>query len=121
MKIELAKNVRSLTGFLTRANGIYIRSKTKKDGTKVFYASKRNHRQKIIPPDGHWQFIRLCAEMAQKGNYIADIIVPRSEFLEAYYTAHHFVPRCTLPAVLHAHDIIGEMVNENSSFHSINS
>jgi len=106
MKIELAKNVRSLTGFLTRANGIYIRSKTKKDGTKVFYASKRDHRQKIIPPDGHWQFIRLCAEMAQKGNYIADIIVPRSELLEALHDACLSIPPQTVAhGDLHADEI----------------
>ena len=109
MKVILSKRVKSLTGSLRKLNGIYIRSMTKKDGTKVFYTTKRKNAD--VPPDAHWQFIRLAAEIAVHGTYIADIILSRSEFLEAYFTAHHFVPRCTLPAVLHAHDIMDKMEN----------
>ena len=45
-----------------------------------FYSVRSKHG---APPDGHWRFIVLCAELAQNGLYISDIQVSRVELLNA--------------------------------------
>ena len=45
----------------------------------------------FVPPDGHWRFIVLCAELAQNGLYISDIEVSHIELSDALREAHHFV------------------------------
>ena len=53
-----------------------------------FYSVRSKHG---VPPDGHWRFIVLCAELAQNGLHISDICVPRKELKAALREAHHFV------------------------------
>ena len=54
------------------------------------FFSKRNQKG-FVPPDGHWRFIVLCAELAQNGLYISDIEVGWYELCAALMEAHHFV------------------------------
>ena len=84
MEIILSKNCLSLTGMLNTELGYYIRS-TKKG---KFYAQRSKH---FVPPDGHWRFIVLCAELAQNRLYITDIEVSREELKQALYEAHFFI------------------------------
>ena len=53
-----------------------------------FFSQRSRHG---APPDGHWRFIVLCAELAQNGLHISDICVPRKELKAALREAHHFV------------------------------
>ena len=64
--------------------GYYIRS-TKKG---KFYAQRSKH---FVPPDGHWRFIVICAELAQNKLYIADVKVTNRELESALYEAHYFI------------------------------
>ena len=66
----------SLVGTLERGLGYHI--VRRKNG---FFA--RRDSKGHVPPDGHWQFIVLCAELAQNGLYIADIRVSRDELVKA--------------------------------------
>ena len=100
MEIILSKNCLSLTGMLNTELGYYIRS-TKKG---KFYAQRSKH---FVPPDGHWRFIVLCAELAQNKLYITDIKVSREELSSALREAHHFVAADHLLLVVyHARDIL---------------
>ena len=84
MKIILSTNCISLAGMLDRGCGYYLRS-TKKGH---FFAQRSRH---AVPPDGHWRFIVLCAEIAQNGLYIADISIHWMELSDALYEAGHYV------------------------------
>ena len=53
------------------------------------FFSKRNQKG-FVPPDGHWRFIVLCAEMAQNKLYITDIKVGWFELQTALYEAKCF-------------------------------
>ena len=53
-----------------------------------FYSQRSKHG---APPDGHWRFIVLCAELAQNGLHIRDVKVNWLELQTALYEAHHFV------------------------------
>ena len=84
MEVKLSNQCLSLTGMLERGLGYYLRS-TK---TGRFYSQRsKGH----VPPDGHWRFIVLCAELAQNGLHIADIEIGWLELQTALYEAHHFV------------------------------
>jgi len=41
----------------------------------------------LVPPDGHWRFIVLCAEMARNGLYITDVRVSGGEIAGALLEA----------------------------------
>ena len=84
MEIILSKNCLSLTGMLNTELGYYIRS-TKKGR---FYSQRSKH---FVPPDGHWRFIVICAELAQNRLYMTDIRVSREEVKQALYEAHLFI------------------------------
>jgi hypothetical protein len=45
----------------------------------------------FVPPDGHWRFIVLCAELAQNKLHITDIRVSREELKQALYEANLFI------------------------------
>ena len=45
-----------------------------------FYSQRSKHG---APPTGHWRFILLCAELAQNGLYITNIMVAYTEFYDA--------------------------------------
>ena len=88
MKVILSKQCESITGSLGRGFGYCIESRRKKNGELYHYA-KRNSKG-AIPPDGHWRFIVVCAELAQNKLHIADIRIDRVELYEALYEAHCF-------------------------------
>ena len=72
MKVILEEHCLSLVGTIERGLGYHIEHR--KNG----FFSKRDQRGHV-PPDGHWRFIVLCAEMAQNKLYITDIQVSREE------------------------------------------
>ena len=84
MEVFLTKQCLSLTGCLGRGYGYYIRS-TKKGR---FFSQRSKH---SVPPDGHWRFIVLCAELAQNKLHITDIRVSRNELGAALYEARCFI------------------------------
>ena len=84
MEVFLTKQCLSLTGCLGRGYGYYLRS-TKKGR---FFSQRSKH---SVPPDGHWRFIVICAELAQNHLHIADISVKREELKQAMYEAHIFI------------------------------
>ena len=83
MEVILSSQTISLTGMLERGLGYYLRS-TK---TGRFFSQRSKH---AVPPDGHWRFIVLCAELAQNGLYISDIKVDWLELQNALYEAKCF-------------------------------
>lgn len=83
MKAILSNQCLSLTGMLERGLGYHLVQR--KNG---FFA--RRDSKGFVPPDGHWRFIVLCAELAQNGLYISDIEVHWLELQTALYEAHHF-------------------------------
>ena len=76
MEVILANTCESFTGSIDRSLGYSIQRR--KDG---FFA-KRNSKG-FVPKDGHWNFICLCAELAQKHLYLSDIRVPGWEIFLA--------------------------------------
>ena len=53
------------------------------------FFAKRNTKG-FVPPDGHWRFIVLCAELAQNGLYVTDIKIDWLELQTALYEAKCF-------------------------------
>ena len=76
MEVILSKQCVSLVGTLERGLGYHLEHR--KNG---FFA-KRDQRG-TVPPDGHWRFIILCAELAQNRLYITDIRVTAGELDDA--------------------------------------
>ena len=83
MKVILSNQCLSLTGMLERGLGYHLEQR--KNG---FFA-KRNTKG-FVPPDGHWRFIVLCAELTRNKLYITDIKVGWLELQTALYEARHF-------------------------------
>ena len=101
MEVILTQRCKSLTGELGSGFGYYIRS-TK---TGRFFSQRSKH---SVPPDGHWQFIVSCAELAKNGFMLSDIKVSKIEVLTAlresgrdynFWTFYH-------PSYLHATDVL---------------
>ena len=84
MKVILSNQCLSLTGMLERGLGYHLEHR--KNG---FFA-KRNTKG-FVPPDGHWRFIVLCAELAQNGLYVTDIKIDWLELQTALYEAKCFI------------------------------
>ena len=84
MKVILSNQCISLTGMLERGLGYHLEHR--KNG---FFA-KRNTKG-FVPPDGHWRFIVLCAELAQNGLYVTDIKIDWLELQTALYEAKCFI------------------------------
>jgi len=84
MKAILSKQCLSLTGMLERGIGYHL--VRRKNG---FFA--RRDSKGFVPPDGHWRFIVLCAELAQNKLHITDIRVSREELKQALYEANLFI------------------------------
>ena len=53
------------------------------------FFAKRNTKG-FVPPDGHWHFIVLCAELARNKLYITDIEVHWMELQTALYEARQY-------------------------------
>ena len=71
----------SLVGMLNPELGYHLEHR--KNG---FFAVRNNT---PAPPDGHWRFIVLCAELAQNHLYISDIQVSQDEVRTALLEAGH--------------------------------
>ena len=79
MKVILSNMCLSLVGMLNPELGYHLEHR--KNG---FFAVRNNT---PAPPDGHWRFIVLCAEMAKTGIYIKDICVSGYELKTALQEA----------------------------------
>ena len=75
MEVILSKQCLALTGCLGQGFGYYLQQR----GERFFAIRQRGD----IPPDGHWRFIVLCAELAQNKLHITDIRVNGSEIYSA--------------------------------------
>ena len=100
MKVLLSQQCLSLTGMLERGLGYHLEQR--KNG---FFA-KRNSKGHV-PPDGHWRFIVLCAELAQNKLYVTDIRLLAEELEEALQEAGHYVASQNLrKTVYDARDVL---------------
>jgi len=83
MEIILSSNCESFTGSLGRGFGYFI--VRRKNG---FFSVRSKH---SVPPDGHWNFIVSCAEIAHMGLHFSNIKVGWSEVRDALWEANHFI------------------------------
>ena len=83
MKIILSNHCDSLVGALDKSFGYHIQHR--KNG----FFTKRNTKGRV-PPDGHWNFIVICAKLAQNGVYLSDIELHWTELYDALHEAYHF-------------------------------
>ncbi len=72
MEVILNKNVESFTGSLNKSYGYAIQRRRNR-----FFSLRSSKGQ--VPPDGHWCFIKQCAQMARNKMYFADIRVTAVE------------------------------------------
>ena len=89
MEIILTKQCESFTGSLGRGYGYHIQRR--KNG---FFA-KRNSKS-YVPMDGHWRFIKACAELALQELHIDDILVTAEELEAALNEAGEILIPCSL-------------------------
>ena len=100
MKVILSNNCLALTGMLERGFGYHLVQR--KNG---FFA--RRDAKGSVPPDGHWRFIVLCAELAQNGLYISNVLVIAKEMRVALWEAGHYVASQNLrKSVYDARDVL---------------
>ena len=100
MKVLLSQQCLSLTGMLERGLGYHLEQR--KNG---FFA-KRNSKGHV-PPDGHWRFIVLCAELARNKLYVTDIRLLAEELQEALQEAGHFIASQNLRKTIYdARDVL---------------
>ena len=100
MKVLLSQQCLSLTGMLERGLGYHLEQR--KNG---FFA-KRNSKGHV-PPDGHWRFIVLCAELARNKLYVTDIRLLAEELQEALQEAGHYVASQNLRKTIYdARDVL---------------
>ena len=101
MKVILSTMCTSLVGMLERGLGYHLEHR--KNG----FFSKRNQRGSV-PPDGHWRFIVLCAELAQNGLYISDIKASQTEVMTALRESGRgdYLWKFNYPSYLHAADVL---------------
>jgi len=76
MEVILNKNVESFTGSLNKSYGYAIQRRGKR-----FFSLRSSRGQ--VPPDGHWRFIKRCAQMALNKMYFVDIRVTAEEVRSA--------------------------------------
>jgi hypothetical protein len=80
MEIILSPRCKSFTGTISRYHGYAVRQSGKR-----FFSYRTPG--KYAKPDGHWQFIVSCAEIAKLNFHIADIKVTYKELKEAIVEA----------------------------------
>ena len=99
MEVILSKQCLALSGCLGRGFGYFIVNRKGR-----FFSQRSKH---SVPPDGHWRFIVLCAELAQNKLHITDISVPREELSSALKEAAIGCPVLALSkSELNASDIL---------------
>ncbi len=99
MKVILSDMCLSLVGMINTDLGYYLRKK----GNSFF--SQRSAQG--APPDGHWRFLVLCAELVQNHLYLSDIEVSRNELRSALRETRQFVAARQLKLeTYHARDIL---------------
>ena len=76
MEVILSDRVKSFTGSLGAGFGYSIRRRGK--GFFAMRSPKGN-----VPLDGHWRFIKACAELAFQELHIVDILVTAKELRTA--------------------------------------
>lgn len=81
MEIILSKQCEAITGSLGKGFGYHIQRRTDLNGKTRFWGVRKS--KGAIPPDGHWEFIVACAELAQAKLHISDIQVSAKELREA--------------------------------------
>ena len=100
MKLILSENCLSLVGMLNTSLGYHIEHR--KNG---FFAKRNSKGQ--VPPDGHWRFIVLCAELARNKLYVTDIRLLAEELEEALQEAGHYVASQNLRKTIYdARDVL---------------
>ena len=105
MKVILSEQTLSLTGMLKPELGYFL---VPRKGN--FYSVRSKYG---APPDGHWRFIVLCAELAQNKLHITDIEVSRKEIVKAFKEAGYIKPHYELvkfaddyPETFSANDVL---------------
>ena len=91
MEIILSKQCEAITGSLGRGFGYSIQRRTGLNGKTRFWGVRKS--KGAIPPDGHLEFIVLCAELAQAKLHISDIRVSRKELVKAVEEAGWCISR----------------------------
>lgn len=91
MEIILNKSVcKSFTGALSKTHGYSIRQR----GNRFFGCRQMTRK---ATADGHWQFIVSCAQIAQYGLYICNIIVSPDEVRQALAEAGRTISQLDFP------------------------
>ena len=99
MKVILSDMCLSLVGMINTDLGYFLVKRG-----KSFFSQRSGHG---APPDGHWRFIVLCAELVQNHLYLSDIEVSRNELQSALREARLFVAANHLKLeTYHARDIL---------------
>ncbi len=99
MKVILSNMCTSLVGMLNPELGYHLEHR--KNG---FFAVRNNT---PAPPDGHWRFIVLCAELARNKLYVTDIRLLAEELEEALQEAGHYVASQNLRKTIYdARDVL---------------
>ena len=100
MTVILSNMCTSLVGMLKPELGYYLRKRG-----STYFAQRSAHG---APPDGHWRFIVLCAELAQNGLHISDIKVSQTEVMKALRESGHgeYLWKFNHPSYLHATDVL---------------
>ena len=76
MEVILSNRVKSLTGSLGYGFGYSIRRRGNR-----FFAMRSP--KGCVPMDGHWQFIKVCADLALNDLHVNDILVTTKELRAA--------------------------------------
>ena len=105
MELITSSNVETISGKIDSYTGYFLRVKCSKSGKRTIYSCRKRG---YVPPDGHWRFILMCAEMAHTGLYVSDIVVDGNELYNALLEAHHWVAADNVKPrmIYHARDII---------------
>ena len=100
MRVLLSNMCLNLAGLLDPALGYFL---VKRGDNFYSIRSKWG-----APPDGHWRFIVLCAELAQNGLYISDIVVSQTEVMKALRESGRgdYLWKFKYHSYLHANDVL---------------
>ena len=100
MRVLLSNMCLNLAGLLDPALGYFL---VKRGDNFYSIRSKWG-----APPDGHWRFIVLCAELAQNGLHIKDIEVSKKEIMKALHEMHRgaYLWQLSYPRILHAAEVL---------------